>query len=39
LLGIRHGVHHLLIAQSLVEGIPFISIDNVFDAYGVNRLW
>src|SRR6266487_6887719 len=31
LLGIRHGVHHLLIAQSLVEGLPFISIDNVFD--------
>jgi len=29
----------LLIAQALVEGIPLISCDANFDAYGVHRLW
>ena len=29
----------LLIAQSLVESIPVVSIDSNFDAYGVERLW
>ena len=35
----RDPFDRLLIAQSLVEGMPIISIDSVFDAYGVNRLW
>ena len=29
----------LLAAQALVEGIPLISADAIFDQYGVNRLW
>ena len=29
----------LLIAQILVEGWPLISVDSIFDTYGVNRLW
>jgi PIN domain nuclease of toxin-antitoxin system len=29
----------LLIAQSMVEGIPIISNDTVLDAYGITRLW
>ena len=29
----------LLIAQSLVEGLPVISNDKAFDAYGVERVW
>jgi len=29
----------LLIAQSLVEGMPIIGVDTVFDAYGVSRIW
>lgn len=29
----------LLAAQALVEGIPLISADTIFDQYGVNRLW
>ena len=35
----RDPFDRLLIAQSLVEGMPLISIDNIFDAYSVNRLW
>jgi PIN domain nuclease of toxin-antitoxin system len=35
----RDPFDRLLIAQSLVEGMPFIGTDSVFDAYGVNRLW
>lgn len=35
----RDPFDRLLIAQSLVEGMPVIGIDSVFDAYGVNRLW
>jgi PIN domain nuclease of toxin-antitoxin system len=35
----RDPFDRLLIAQSLVEVMPLISIDSVFDAYGVNRLW
>jgi len=35
----RDPFDRLLIAQSLVEGMPFIGIDSVFDTYGVNRLW
>lgn len=29
----------LLIAQALVEGIPVVSADAIFDAYGVTRIW
>lgn len=29
----------LLVAQSLVENIPIVSIDAAFDNYGVNRIW
>jgi len=29
----------VLIAQSLLEGIPVLSIDEVFDGYGVSRIW
>ena len=29
----------LLAAQSLVEGFTIISVDAVFDAYGVDRIW
>lgn len=29
----------LLIAQALVEGIPVVSADATFDAYGVPRIW
>ena len=29
----------LMIAQALVEGIPIVSVDAAFDAYGVTRIW
>src|SRR5262249_40034133 len=29
----------LLIAQSLVESLPIIRKDPIFDAYGVNHIW
>lgn len=29
----------VLIAQALTEGIPIISADPAFDAYGVHRIW
>jgi PIN domain nuclease of toxin-antitoxin system len=29
----------LLVAQSLVEGIPLVSSDPQLDAYGITRLW
>ena len=29
----------MLIAQALIESIPIVSIDAVFDRYGVRRLW
>jgi PIN domain nuclease of toxin-antitoxin system len=29
----------LLIAQALVDGIPIVSADAAFDAYGVVRIW
>jgi PIN domain nuclease of toxin-antitoxin system len=35
----RDPFDRLLIAQSQVEGMPLISADSIFDAYGVNRLW
>ena len=35
----RDPFDRLLIAQALVEGLPVISVDPAFDAYGVNRVW
>lgn len=35
----RDPFDRLLVAQSLVEKIPVISVDTAFDAYGVTRLW
>jgi PIN domain nuclease of toxin-antitoxin system len=29
----------LLIAQALVEDVPLVSNESIFDAYGVKRLW
>ena len=29
----------LLIAQSLLEGLPLVSNERAFDAFGVSRLW
>lgn len=29
----------LLIAQSLTEGIPLVSIEKQFDNYGIQRIW
>jgi len=35
----RDPFDRLLIAQSLVEGMPLLSTDRVFDSYGIQRLW
>ena len=35
----RDPFDRLLAAQALVEGIPVVSADAVFDQYGVNRIW
>ncbi len=35
----RDPFDRLLVAQSLAEGIPVVSADGIFDAYGVRRLW
>jgi PIN domain nuclease of toxin-antitoxin system len=35
----RDPFDRLLVAQSRVEEMPIVSIDNVLDAYGVNRIW
>jgi len=29
----------LLIAQGIIEALPIVSVDRVFDLYGVTRLW
>lgn len=29
----------LLIAQSVIEGLPLVSVVAQFDSYGINRLW
>ena len=29
----------LLVAQALVEGIPLVSADVIFDQYRVSRIW
>jgi PIN domain nuclease of toxin-antitoxin system len=41
----RLPLHHrdpfdrMICAQSLVEGLPLLSDDSVFDLFGVNRVW
>jgi len=35
----RDPFDRMLIAQALLEGLPVISRDRVFDRYGVERLW
>ena len=35
----RDPFDRLIIAQSLADKLPLISIDVVFDQYGVNRIW
>jgi len=35
----RDPFDRLLIAQAMVEDIPIVSIDSVFDAYLIRRLW
>ena len=35
----RDPFDRMLVAQSLVLGIPVISNDVIFDAYGVTRIW
>ena len=35
----RDPFDRLLISQALVEGIPIVGGDAIFDAYGVNRIW
>ena len=35
----RDPFDRLIIAQSLVEGIPVVSSDEVFDRYGIERIW
>jgi PIN domain nuclease of toxin-antitoxin system len=35
----RDPFDRLLIAQAMVEGLPLVSVDSVFDQYGVSRLW
>jgi PIN domain nuclease of toxin-antitoxin system len=35
----RDPFDRMLISQATVEGIPLISADTQFDAYGVTRLW
>ena len=35
----RDPFDRLLIAQSMVKGLPLLSADHVFDAYGINHIW
>jgi PIN domain nuclease of toxin-antitoxin system len=35
----RDPFDRLLIAQSITESLPLVSIDGVFDQYGVDRVW
>ena len=35
----RDPFDRLMIAQALVEGLPVIGADVIFDAYGINREW
>jgi PIN domain nuclease of toxin-antitoxin system len=35
----RDPFDRLLVSQALVEGIALVSREQVFDAYGVERIW
>jgi len=35
----RDPFDRLLIAQSLVEGLPILTSDRMFDAYAIQRIW
>ncbi len=35
----RDPFDRMLVAQSLIEGMPLLSADTIFDAYDVNRIW
>lgn len=35
----RDPFDRMIAAQALVEGIPLLSADLIFDAYGVTRIW
>lgn len=35
----RDPFDRLIVAQTIAENIPIVSIDETFDAYGVTRLW
>ena len=35
----REPFDRALVAQAIVERLPVVSVDSVFDAYGVQRLW
>ncbi|MDE2721223.1 type II toxin-antitoxin system VapC family toxin [Candidatus Palauibacter polyketidifaciens] len=35
----RDPFDRMLVAQALARGLPIISIDGVFDRYGLDRLW
>jgi PIN domain nuclease of toxin-antitoxin system len=35
----RDPFDRLIAAQALVEGVPLVSVDVVFDQYGVQRVW
>lgn len=35
----RDPFDRLIIAQSLVENMPVVSVDIALDAYGVDRVW
>ncbi|HEY2911376.1 MAG TPA: type II toxin-antitoxin system VapC family toxin [Gemmataceae bacterium] len=35
----RDPFDRMLAAQALVECIPIVSIDSIFDSYGVTRIW
>ncbi|MBA3884243.1 MAG: type II toxin-antitoxin system VapC family toxin [Acidobacteria bacterium] len=42
--GSLRGAHHdpfdrMLIAQAQMEDLPIVSIEDIFDSYGVTRLW
>lgn len=35
----RNPFDRLLIAQSMIEQVPLISVDVIFDRYGIDRVW
>jgi PIN domain nuclease of toxin-antitoxin system len=35
----RDPFDRLLVAQSLSDGLPLVSVDSVLDAYGIDRRW